>query len=82
MFHAHAMMPMSILRFVCVVSQWATPLISCCDLIDTGAHTSFVNRELAAWIEQQAKGDTKYAGRNRGTTGGNNASVLSRNIAN
>ena len=37
-------------------------------LFDIGAHTSFVNRELAAWIEQQAKGDTKYAGCKRAIT--------------
>ena len=34
-------------------------------LFDTGAHTSFVNREIAAWIELQAEGDKGYANRKR-----------------
>jgi hypothetical protein len=42
-----------------------SPSYHAATLFDTGAHTSFVNRDLAAWIEQQAKGDTQYAGRRR-----------------
>ena len=33
-----------------------SPSFSAATLFDTGAHTSFVNREVATWIELQAKG--------------------------
>jgi hypothetical protein len=37
-----------------------TVLILCSYLVDTGAHTSFVNREIAEWIELQTEGDKGY----------------------
>ncbi len=48
-------------RMYCI-TVGKSPSYHAATLFDTGAHTSFVNWELAAWIEQQAKGDTKYAG--------------------
>jgi hypothetical protein len=50
---------------MCCITVGNSPSYHAATLFDTGAHTSLVNRELAAWIEQQAKGDTKYAGRRR-----------------
>ena len=33
-------------------------LFHCFKLFDTGAYTSFVNREVAKWLEQQQHGGT------------------------
>ena len=59
------MTPMSTQPIVCAALRWATVRPSVQQLFDTGAHTSFVNREVAAWIELQAKGDKGYAKRRR-----------------
>ncbi len=42
-----------------------SPSFSAATLFDTGAHTSFVNREIAEWIELQAEGDKGYTQRQR-----------------
>ena len=34
-------------------------------LFDTGAYTSFVDREVAKWLEQRQEGDKEGLGRNR-----------------
>ena len=39
---------------VCAASRWA--IVTAATFFDTGAHTSFVNREIAKWIELQAEG--------------------------
>jgi hypothetical protein len=40
---------------MCCVTVDDSPSYSAATLFDTGAHTSFVNREVAAWIVQQSK---------------------------
>ena len=40
---------------MCCVTVGNSPSYSAATLFDTGAHTSFVNREVAAWIVQQSK---------------------------
>ena len=40
---------------MCCVTVDDSPSYSASTLFDTGAHTSFVNREVAAWIVQQSK---------------------------
>ncbi len=50
---------------MCCSTVGNSPSFSAATLFDTGAHTSFVNREVAAWIELQAKGDKGYAKRRR-----------------
>ncbi len=42
----------------CLVSTYFTALT----LFDTGAYTSFVNREVAKWLEQRRRGDPLEAG--------------------
>ena len=48
-----------------VDTTYRSPSFSAAILFDTGAHTSFVNREVGAWIELQAKGNKGYARRRR-----------------
>ena len=48
---------------MCCITVGNSPSLSAATLFDTGAHTSFVNRDVAAWIERQAKGDKGYAKR-------------------
>jgi hypothetical protein len=43
----------------CLVS---TTYFTALTLFDTGAYTSFVNREVAKWLEQRRRGDTLEAG--------------------
>ena len=50
---------------MCCITVGNSPSYHAATLFVTGALTSFVNRELAAWIEQQVKSDNKYAGRKR-----------------
>ena len=50
---------------MCCITLGDSPSFSAAILFDTGAHTSFVNREVAAWIELQAKGVKEYAQRKR-----------------
>ena len=50
------MTPMSTQPTVCAALRWATVRLQC---------SNFVNREVAAWIELQAKGDKGYAKRRR-----------------
>ena len=40
---------------MCCVTVGNSPSYCAATLFDTGAHTSFVNREVAAWIIQQSK---------------------------
>ena len=40
---------------MCCITVGNSPSFSAATLFDTGAHTSFFNREVAAWIELQAK---------------------------
>ena len=40
------------------ISVGNSPSFSTATLFNTGAHTSFVIRKVAAWIELQAKGDS------------------------
>ena len=40
---------------MCCATVGNSPSYSAATLFDTGAHTSFVNREVAAWIVQQSK---------------------------
>jgi len=46
---------------MCCITVGNSPPFSAATLFDTGTHTSFVNREVAAWIELQAKGNKGYA---------------------
>ena len=46
---------------MCCITVGNSPSFSAATLFDTGSHTSFVNREVTAWIELQAKGDKGYA---------------------
>ena len=46
---------------MCCIIVGNSPSFSAATLFDTGAHTSFVNRKVAAWIELQAKGGKGYA---------------------
>jgi hypothetical protein len=39
---------------MCCITVNDSPSYSAATLLDTGAHTSFVNREVAAWIVQQS----------------------------
>jgi hypothetical protein len=50
---------------MCCITVGDSPSFSAATLFDTGAHTSFVNREIAEWIELQAKGDKGYTQRRR-----------------
>ena len=50
---------------MCCITVGDSPSFSAATLFDTGAHTSFVNREVADWIELQAKGDKGYTNRKR-----------------
>ena len=44
-------------------------------VFDTGAHASFVNREVAEWIGQQARPATRLGAKKRGRHGDSNTSV-------
>ena len=50
----------------CLVSPSDSPTyFTALTLFDTGAYTSFVNREVAKWLEQRREGDVEALGRNR-----------------
>ena len=50
----------------CLVSPSDSPIFfTALTLFDTGAYTSFVNREVAKWLEQQRVGDGEAHGRNQ-----------------
>jgi hypothetical protein len=40
---------------MCCITVNDSPSYSAATLLDTGAHTSFVNKEVVAWIVQQSK---------------------------
>ena len=40
---------------MCCITANDNPSYSAATLLDTGAHTSFVNKEVVAWIVQQSK---------------------------
>ena len=51
---------------MCCVTVGNSPSYSAATLFDTGAHTSFINREVAAWIVQQSKtGDGVMQGKRK-----------------
>ena len=53
---------------MCCLTVGDSPSYKAATLFDTGAHTSFVNREVAAWVEGQAgrnPSSLKKAGKNQ-----------------
>ena len=46
---------------MCCISVGNSPLYTAVALFDTGAHASFVNREVASWIEEHADGKRQAA---------------------
>jgi hypothetical protein len=50
---------------MCCITVGTSPLFKAATLFDTGANASYVNREVAAWIEDQA-GKGRHGGRKRG----------------
>ena len=59
----------------CCISINNDPPLKASTLFDTGAHASFVNREVAAWIGKHAGRATRLKARKRGREGDSNTSV-------
>jgi hypothetical protein len=51
---------------MCCISVGNSPLYTAATLFDTGAHASFVNREVASWIEEHGGTDRQVPGQKRG----------------
>jgi hypothetical protein len=51
---------------MCCISVGNSPLYTAVTLFDTGAHASFVNREVASWIEEHGGTDRQMLGQKRG----------------
>ena len=51
---------------MCCISVGNSPSYKAATLFDTGAHASFVNREVADWIENQEMTDRQVPDRKRG----------------
>ena len=45
---------------MCCITVGTSPSFKAATLIETGANASYVNREVAAWIEDQAEGGRKH----------------------
>ena len=50
---------------MCCLTVGSSPSYKAATLFDTGAHASFVNREVAAWEEGQARRDPGYRQKTR-----------------
>jgi hypothetical protein len=51
---------------MCCISLGNSPSYKSATLFDTGAHASFVNREVASWIEEHGRTDRQVSDRMRG----------------
>jgi hypothetical protein len=51
---------------MCCITVGTSPLFKAATLFDTGANAYYVNREVAAWIEDQAGKGRQQGGRKRG----------------
>jgi hypothetical protein len=51
---------------MCCISVGNSPSYKAATLFDTGAHASFVNREVANWIEEHGRTDRQVSDRMRG----------------
>ena len=45
---------------MCCITVGTSPSFKAATLFDTGANASYVNREVATWIEDQAEGGRKH----------------------
>jgi hypothetical protein len=45
---------------MCCLTVGDSPSYKVANLFDTGTHASFVNREVAAWVEGQARRNPSY----------------------
>lgn len=61
---------------MCCVSVHNSPSFKAATLFDTGAHASFVNRKVAAWIEGQLGSARQQGKRKRGGQTAHNTTVL------
>ena len=50
----------------CCITVGTSPSFKAATLFDTGANASYVSREVAAWIEDQAEKGRQQGGRKRG----------------
>jgi len=51
---------------MCCISVGNSPSYKAATLFDTGAHASFVNREVASWIDEHGRTDRQVSNRMRG----------------
>ena len=51
---------------MCCISVGNSPSYKAATLFDTGAHASFVNREVATWIEEHGGTDRQVSDRKSG----------------
>ena len=51
---------------MCCITVGTSPSFKAAPLFDTGANASYVNREVAVWIEDQAGKGRQQGGRKRG----------------
>ena len=51
---------------MCCISVENSPSYKAATLFDTGTHASFVNREVATWIEEHGRTDRRHGDRKRG----------------
>ena len=51
---------------MCCITVGTSPSFKAATLFDTGANASYVNREVAAWIEVQVEKGKQQGGRKRG----------------
>ena len=60
---------------MCCITVGTSPSFKASTLFDTGANTSYVNREVAAWIEDQAGKGKQQGGRKRRWEAARNTTV-------